>query len=120
MYLCDDVAAMRVVLRLVLEADGAIAVVGEAGDGATAVREIGSLRPDVVVLDLSMPVLDGLEAIPLVRAASPGTRIIVHSGYSAGLMERRALDASAARYIEKGADLEDVRRAVLDLGVRAA
>ena len=113
-YLLDDVPAMRLVLRTVLELDG-IEVVGEAGDGATGVEEIARLRPDVVVLDLSMPGLDGLEAIPLIQERSPGTAIVVFSGYARSQMGETVLALNADRYIEKGEPIEHVRDAVLEL-----
>ena len=117
-FLCDDVPAMRIVLRVLLEEEGDIEVVGEAGDGQTAVAEIARLQPDVVVLDLSMPGVDGLEALPLIAEASPRTAVIVFSGYAADRMKEAALSRSAVRYIEKGRDLEEVRAAVRELGAR--
>jgi DNA-binding NarL/FixJ family response regulator len=113
-YLLDDVPAMRLVLRTVLELDG-IEVVGEAGDGREGVDEIAELRPDVAVLDLSMPGLDGLEAIPLIHERSPGTAIVVFSGFARSQMGEQALGRKAARYVEKGEPLELVRDAVVEL-----
>jgi DNA-binding NarL/FixJ family response regulator len=113
-YLLDDVAAMRLVLRTVLELEG-MTVVGEAGDGAVGIDEIAELRPDVVVLDLSMPGLDGLEAIPLIHERSPGVEIVVFSGYARSQMADRALLLKAARYVEKGEPLDRVVEAVQDL-----
>lgn len=105
-FLVDDVPDMRMLLRLVLEADPELRVVGEAGDGAVAVEEIGRAQPDIVLLDLSMPGMDGLEAIPLIHEVAPGTRIVVFSGYTAGRMAETALARNAARYVEKGSDIE--------------
>ena len=69
-YLCDDVPEMRELLRVVLEDEG-MRIAGEAGDALTMLREVAALDPDVVVLDLSLPGMDGLEAIPRVHAAAP-------------------------------------------------
>jgi DNA-binding NarL/FixJ family response regulator len=113
-YLLDDVAAMRLVLRTVLELEG-MTVVGEAGDGAVGIGEIAELQPDVVVLDLSMPGLDGLEAIPLIHERAPDAEIVVFSGYPRGQMAEPALSLKAARYVEKGEPLEHVVEAVQDL-----
>jgi len=113
--LCDDVPAMRIVLRVVLEAEGDIEVVGEAGDGLEAVAQSERLQPDVVVLDLSMPRLDGLEALPRIREVAPDTAIVVFSGYAASRMRKAAIDRGATRYIEKGRALEDVRDAVREV-----
>ena len=114
-FLCDDVPAMRIVLRAVLEEDGDVEVVGEAGDGEEAVALIGELQPDVVVLDLSMPRLDGLEAIPRIHEVSPDSRIVVFSGYAAERMAPLALAVNAARYVEKGRALEDLRDIVREV-----
>jgi DNA-binding NarL/FixJ family response regulator len=113
-YLLDDVAAMRLVLRTILELEG-LTVVGEAGDGAVGVDEIAELKPDVVVLDLSMPGLDGLEAIPLIHERAPEAEIVVFSGYAKTQMAERALSLKAARYVEKGEPLERVVEAVQEL-----
>jgi DNA-binding NarL/FixJ family response regulator len=114
-YICDDVPELRKLMRLVLEEDGDVRVAGEAGDGRTGVAEIAQLQPDVVVLDLSMPDMDGLEAIPAIHAAAPKAKIVVFSGFEADRMARIALSASASRYVQKGAPLEDLRDAVRDL-----
>ena len=111
-FLCDDVPAMRIVLRVVLEEDGDIAVVGEAGDGEEALSGIEGLQPDVVVLDLSMPRLDGLEALPRIREVAPDAKVIVFSGYAEERMGALARERGATRYLEKGFDLEEVREAV--------
>ena len=113
-YLCDDVPAMRELLRVVLEEAG-FAIVGEAGDARTMLRELPALDPDVVVLDLSMPELDGLEAIPLVHETAPRAQIVVFSGYAAAQMAERALSRKASRYFEKGADLQELCDAVREL-----
>lgn len=116
-YLCDDVPELRQLLRIVLEEDPELRVVGEAGDAATGIEEIAELQPHVALLDLSMPGLDGLEALPLIRRAAPETAVIVFSGFTRERMEPLALERGAARYIEKGEPLEEVRRAVRDLTV---
>src|ERR671919_117084 len=113
-FLLDDVPAMRLVLRTVLELDG-VEVVGESGDGAAGIDEIARLQPDVVVLDLSMPGLDGLEAIPLIHERAPETRIVVFSGFARTQMGELALSRKAERYVEKGEPLERVREAILEL-----
>lgn len=110
--LCDDVAMLRELLRYELEEDDDVRVVGEASDGLESVRMVADLKPDVVVLDLAMPGLDGLEAIPLMRAIDPPPQIVVHSGFDSELMSERVLALGAARYIEKGGDLSVVRNAV--------
>ena len=117
---CDDVPELRALARAILEEHGEMQVVGEASDGREAIETIERLQPDVAVLDLSMPELDGLEAIPLIHQVSPVTEIVVFSGFEEGKVAEVALSLKASRYVRKGAPLEDLREAVRDLGSRAA
>ena len=114
-YLCDDVPELRQLMRLILEEDPGLRVVGEAGDAETGIEEIAELQPNVVLLDLSMPGLDGLEALPLIRRAAPDTSVVVFSGFTEERMAALVLERGAARYIEKGEPLEEVRRVVREL-----
>ena len=118
--LCDDVAELRTLMRFALEEDGDLVIVGEAGDAITGVERITDLQPDVVLLDLSMPGMDGLEAIPLVRARSPRTAIVVFSGFAEERMRGPALELGADQYVEKGADLAEVRAIVRAAGTGRA
>jgi two-component system, chemotaxis family, chemotaxis protein CheY len=117
---CDDVPELRRLLREVLEEDEGMHVVGEAADGRQAVEVIERLQPDVVILDLSMPELDGLEAIPLIHQVAPGAEICIFSGFEEGKVAEVALRLKASRYVRKGAPLEDLRNAVRELGSKAA
>jgi DNA-binding NarL/FixJ family response regulator len=92
----DDAAGIRALLRTLLSLEPDFDVVGQASDGAEAVDLVAKLRPDLVVIDVSMPVMSGLEAISAIRAISPGTRVAVLSG------ERRELPQGAHTQIEKG------------------
>lgn len=113
--LCDDVALLRELLRLTLEEDDDLRVVGEAGDGEEGVRMVRELKPDLVVLDLAMPGLDGLEAISLMRAGESPPEILIHSGFDADLMRDRVLALGAGGYVEKGGSLAAVHEAVREL-----
>ena len=113
--LCDDVPELRALLRFALEEEGDITIVGEAGEAITGVAQVRDLQPDVLVLDLWMPGMDGLEAIPRVRAAAPACGIVVFSGFAAERLAATALALGADRYVEKGAPLEDVRATVREV-----
>lgn len=118
MYLCDDVAALRLVLRTVLELEGC-EIVGECGDGASAVQDVVELEPDVLLLDLSLPELDGLEVLEALRERAPGVKVVVFSGYPTAQLEEAALARGARRYLEKGIDLEAVATAVREVAEAA-
>jgi DNA-binding NarL/FixJ family response regulator len=118
-FLCDDVREFRVLLRYGLQEDPEIEIVGEAGDGRAGVDAVAELRPDVVLLDLSMPVLDGLEAIPLIRERSPGTCIVVLSGFARDRMRDAVMEAGAHDYVEKGVPLRAIAEAIRACRARA-
>lgn len=100
--IAEDNADVRELLRLQLQAMSTCEVIGEAADGEEAVRRAADLQPDVVVLDLSMPRMDGLQALPLIVESVPGVRVIVMSGFAGMQMAEMALAAGAACYVEKG------------------
>lgn len=113
--LADDTAEIRRLLRLNLELDGRFEIVGEAADGAEAVALAGSLLPDAVVLDLAMPVMDGLQAIPVILESSPASKILVLSGFDHSRMEARAREQGAHGYLEKGAAFVKVADKLVEL-----
>jgi DNA-binding NarL/FixJ family response regulator len=118
-FLCDDVPELRTLLRFALEEEEDVRVVGEAGDAATGIERVSELQPDVLLLDLSMPGLDGLEAIPLLKDAAPGVAIIVFSGFAADRMRAPALALGADRYLEKGEPLDVIRDTVREVAAAA-
>ena len=113
--LCDDVSEMRKLLRFALETDPRMQVVGEADNGRDGARVIVELQPDVVLLDLSMPEMDGFETLLAIASSAPDTGIIVFSGFAAERMREPALQHGADVYIEKGSPLDEVISAVRDL-----
>jgi DNA-binding NarL/FixJ family response regulator len=110
-YLVDDVPELRELVKWAMEDDPAFEVVGEAGDGRSALEGIAETHPAAVLLDLSMPDMNGLEAILEIRKNDPDIAIIVLSGFSADRMGPPTLERGADRYVEKGTPMEELRDA---------
>ena len=108
----DDHPVVRQGLRAFLDTRDGMAVVGEAADGETAVTEASRLQPDVVLMDLLMPGIGGLEAISRIRAADPAARILVLTSFSSADQVVPAVRAGAAGYLLKDASPEEVESAV--------
>jgi len=113
----DDTPDLRALLRIALERASYV-VVGEAGDGQQGIEVVRQHRPDVVLLDLSMPVLDGLEALPTIRRLVPDGTIVVLSGFGPTTMSDRALARGADGYVQKGAPLRSIIASIGDLADR--
>jgi NarL family two-component system response regulator YdfI len=110
--IADDHPIIRTGLRLMLGMEEGIELVGEAADGSAALHLIGSLQPDVVLMDLRMPVMDGLEAIERIRAEWPHIAIIVLTTYDEDDMMLRSLQAGVRGYLLKESSLETVLQAI--------
>ena len=113
MLLADDQALVRAGFRMILEAHDDLEVVGEAGDGAEAVAQAASTRPDVVLMDIRMPRLDGIAATREVVAADPGVRVLVLTTFDLDDYVYDALTAGASGFL-----LKDVGRDELVAAVR--
>lgn len=100
--LIDDQADIRFIARTQLDLDVRFRVVAEGGDGREAVRLAAACRPDVVLLDLEMPWLDGAEAVPLIRRASPGSLIVVWTVAPVGVRVDDAMALGASVVLDKG------------------
>ncbi len=100
--LVEDNDDVRALLRARLESSGRYEVLGEGADGEDGIRLAESLQPEVVLLDLAMPRMDGLSALPQILKVAPDTRVIVLSGFDQEHMAERALAAGAHGYLEKG------------------
>jgi DNA-binding NarL/FixJ family response regulator len=106
----DDHPALRDGIAAIIEAEEDMLLVGEAADGADAVAAFARLRPDIVLMDLQMPLMSGLDAIAAIRGEAPNARIIVLTTYEGDVQAARALKAGAAAYLLKTA----VRKELLD------
>jgi len=113
--LADDHAVVRDGLRMVLEAQSDIEVVGEASNGREAIRLAKRLRPDIAMLDVAMPELNGIEAAEQIHALSPSTRIVILSMYSTREHILRALRAGAMGYLLKESAAAEVVTAVREV-----
>ena len=113
-FIADDVEALRVLWRQFLTEEGDVEIVGEAADGEEAIAGVRETGPDVVVLDLSMPRVDGLEVIRTLRADMPQVRIVVASGFAASRLASLAIDLGASAYFEKGSPPDQLRALVLE------
>ena len=109
---CDDQALVRVGLRKILEAEPDTAVVGEASDGEDAVAATRRLRPDVVLMDIRMPVLDGIEATRRITQAEPTTRVLILTTFGLDSYVYEALRAGASGFMLKDAPPEEIAGAV--------
>jgi CheY-like chemotaxis protein len=100
----DDTPTVRLLLSKVLERDGRCTVVAEAADGIEAIQKVEALHPDVLLLDLAMPNMDGLEVLRHYNAVGDGPVIVVVSGFAGGV-DQTALSLGAASYFDKTGDL---------------
>ena len=113
--LIDDHALVRDGLRRMLSASGVIEVVGEAADGASASALVADSHPDVLLLDLSMPGMDGLETTADLARQGVDTRILVLTMYSDLQYAERTFRAGASGFIGKGVSFEELVRAVSEV-----
>jgi len=110
--IADDQALVRVGLRKILDAEPETDIVGEAGDGEGAVCEARRLRPDVVLMDIRMPVLDGIEATRRIVTAQPSTRVLILTTFGLDTYVYEALRAGASGFMLKDAPPEEIAAAV--------
>ena len=112
LVIADDHPVVRGGLAQLVSGFDDVELVGQAADGAEAVALCAERSPDVVLMDLEMPVLDGIEATRRIRAESPGVAVVVLTSFSDRERILRALDAGAAGYLLKDADPAELARAV--------
>jgi DNA-binding NarL/FixJ family response regulator len=117
--ICDDVEALRALLTLVVDLQDGMHVVGEAENGERAVAEAERLQPDVILLDMSMPVRTGLDALPEIKSVAPGAKVIVLSGFASPAVKAGALAQGADRYLEKGLPPAAITAAIAEVASAA-
>ena len=110
--IADDHALLRRGLATLLGFDKSLSVVGDAKNGEEAVKAALELKPDVVMMDLSMPVMDGVEATRRIREALPETRVLILTTYSTSVDVARAMDAGASGAFVKDAEDERLIEAI--------
>lgn len=111
-FLADDHAIIRDGLRLILDSQGDISVIGEASNGRQAVQEVKKLCPDVVIMDIAMPELNGIDATIQITEICPSTNVIILSVLDTSEYIFEALKAGAKGYILKESAGEEVVRAI--------
>jgi DNA-binding NarL/FixJ family response regulator len=102
----DDKPSVRAGVRLMLETHSDWQICGEASDGVEAVVKAAELLPDIILLDISMPKMDGLRALPLIKQASPGSQVVVLTLHEYLETARLAAQAGAAAYVTKSLLIE--------------
>jgi len=113
--IADDHEIVRRGLRSILQADGSCQVLGEASDGLMAAQLVEKHRPDILILDLNMPRLHGIEVLRQVRTSSPNTRVIVLSMHNDEPYVIEALRGGAMAYILKGSESLEIARAMTEV-----
>lgn len=114
MVVCEDDEQLASLIRTLLDGDGRFRVVAHASDGDDAVRLAAEHRPDIVLMDIAMPVLDGFAATAQIREQVPTARVIMLSGSDATQDISRAREAGAAAYVTKDQIAGDLLQAILD------
>ena len=117
--IADDHRLFAEALEAILGSEDRIAVVGHAGDGQEAVRLAKELKPDIVLMDISMPVMDGIDAAARIRSEDGGARILMLTGSNARTDVDRARRAGAAGYVTKDRIAAELIDAIVEIASRS-
>lgn len=110
----DDMANVRQELHTLLSLSGDIEIVGEAANGLEAIQQVGNLEPDVILLDLEMPVMNGYQAASQLKARFPASRIIALSVHSCEEALQHAFQSGVDAFIVKGTPLDSLIQAIMN------
>jgi DNA-binding NarL/FixJ family response regulator len=113
----DDVPQVRRELRTLLPLVDDIEIVGEAENGQSAIELAASLQPDAILMDVEMPIVDGLDATRSIKQASPATRIIILSIHNDEAVRAQARSAGADDFVDKGAPLAALLQAIQTISI---
>ena len=111
----DDLEHVRQGLRTILELAGGLTVVGEAGNGLEAIQQVNQLRPDVVLMDLVMPQIDGLEATERIKAQHPEIGVVMISIHDKEAAREQAESAGVDAFLAKGSDTETLVKTIREV-----
>ena len=114
--IAEDHDVVRAGLKVLISSDAGMEITGEANNGAAAVRLARKLKPDVVLMDLAMPKVNGLEATREIRQKSPRSKVLVLSAYKDDETFQRVLDAGVSGYVTKHSAADELLMAIRELG----
>jgi len=117
-FLAEDQTILRDSLCLLINAEPDLKVVGQASDGEEAVHKVGKLRPDIVVMDLSMPVMDGVQATQAIKQAYPEIKVVILTVDEGKSQIRRVIQAGASGYVVKRSAAEELIQALRTVAVK--
>jgi DNA-binding NarL/FixJ family response regulator len=118
--LVEDNATLRFILKDLLQNEPDFSILDVLADGASAIKAIESLRPDIVILDVRLPDINGLDLIPLIKKCSPHTHVIVHSLHNEQPYIRKALSNGASDYVLKSDSIAVLGKAIRSIYVTGA
>jgi DNA-binding NarL/FixJ family response regulator len=117
--ICDDEPAMRSLLNVVIDRRAGMSVAGEASDGIESIAQAERLQPNVILLDLAMPRMTGLEALPEINRIAPNAKVVILSGFAASFIEDDVLAHGTAGYLQKGVEPDEIVAAIETAAARS-
>ena len=112
--LVDDHAIVRSGIRSLLNAAPEFVICGEAANGGEAIKQVIALGPDVVLMDISMPIMNGIEATRQIRRLSPATKVVIVSMHDSAQIGKQVKEAGAQGYFTKSGNFQELRQIILE------